>query len=326
MLTQITEGIHKLVVRFPGGMGEVNCYLFAGEKGYTVVDTGTYSDEAIAIWQQVIKSGIPIEKIVLTHTHQDHIGLAKWLRDRLGVPVIVSDLGYQEMQDFRTNDINARLMHLLQKHGAEALVRNRPDDSFIYDFEPDGIYHNQEYIRLGDQDYEAVWTPGHAPDHFCFYNKESKLMIVGDHILQHVSPVIGLWAGREENPLRDYYHGLEVLANYPTDMALPGHGETIYHLQDRADHIKERHDQRLSQVLKIIQDGEKTAYQVCGEVYGTIAKQLAVSSFMATLTRVLYLESIGKLERTGQSGEVAFHITDSCEHAEDPHLSPHVTS
>lgn len=306
MLTQVAEGIEKLVVRFPGGMGKVNCYLFAGEKGYTVVDTGTYSDEAISTWQQVIDSGITIDKIVLTHTHEDHIGLAKWLRDRLGAPIIVSDLGYQEMQDFRTNDINIRFNHLLEKHGAESLNKKRRDHSFIYDFEPDGFYSNHERVRLGDHFYEAIWTPGHAPDHFCFYHPESKLMIVGDHILQRVSPVIGLWEGKEGNPLSDYYDALKIIADYPTDLALPGHGRPIYHLQERANHIKERHDQRLSQVLEIIRTSEKTAYQVCVEVYGEMDESLAVSSFMATLTRLLYLESEGKVKRTEREGKALF--------------------
>lgn len=326
MFTQVAEGIHKLVVRFPGGMEEVNCYFFAGEKGYTVVDTGTYSEEAISTWQQVIASGITIDKIVLTHTHQDHIGMAKWLRDRLGVPVIVSDLGYQEMQDFQANDINARLKHLLRKHGAAALITERPDDSFIYDFEPDGIYHNQAYIRLGDRDYEAIWTPGHAPDHFCFYQPETQIMIVGDHILQHVSPVIGLWAGREENPLRAYYDALQTLNHYPTDIALPGHGEMIHHLQERAQHIKKRHDQRLSQALEIIQTGEKTAYHVCSEVYGEMDKRLALSSFMATLTRLLYLESIGEIEQVERDEEVMFQPTSNCHRVKGPYQAPNVTT
>src|SRR5699024_3176605 len=225
-----------------------NCYFFAGEQGYTVVDTGTYSDEAIAVWKQMIATGITIEKIVLTHTHRDHIGLAKWLRDQLDVPIIVSDLGYLEMRDFRSNDINARLKQLLRRHGATDLIMDHPDDSFIYDFEPDGIYHNRESIKLGDRDYKAVWTPGHAPDHFCFYQTESQIMIVGDHILQHVSPVIGLWSGREKNVLRDYYEALQTLTEYTVDIALPGHGEMIHHLQERVQHIKKRHDQRLSQV------------------------------------------------------------------------------
>ena len=93
MLTEVADGIHKLVIKFPKGMGEVNCYLLEGKNGYTVIDTGTNSIEAKEGWEKVLSSGIVIEKVVLTHTHQDHIGLAKWFQQEIGVPVIVSNLG-----------------------------------------------------------------------------------------------------------------------------------------------------------------------------------------------------------------------------------------
>lgn len=313
MLEQVAEGIKKLVVRFPGGMGEVNCYLLEGDNGYTVIDTGVYAQEALNIWKQVLATGIKINKVVLTHTHQDHIGLAKWFQQQVGVPVFVSDLGYQEMQYFCTIDANERLIHLVQKHGGPKPAR-QVDNSFIYDFEPDGIYRNRQHLQLGNKKYEAIWTPGHAPDHFCFYQPDSQIMLVGDHVLQHVSPVIGLWAGREENPLHDYYQSLKLMAGYPTNIALPGHGETIDRFQGRVNEIRDRHDHRLEQVLKIMETKQyRTAQQVCDEVYGTIAPGLEMSSFMAILTRLIYLESIGKVEQVQQGEEMVFHIRASKE-------------
>ena len=97
MLTKVTEHIDKLEIQFPGGMGQLNSYLIKGENGYTIIDTGLYSEEAIETWEQVLASGIKPEKVVLTHTHQDHIGLAKWFQQHVGVPVYVSSLGYKEM-------------------------------------------------------------------------------------------------------------------------------------------------------------------------------------------------------------------------------------
>ncbi|MEN1968619.1 MBL fold metallo-hydrolase [Lentibacillus sp. N15] len=308
MLEQVAEGIHKLIVRFPGGMGEVNCYLLEGEHGYTVIDTGVDSKEARTIWKQALATGLKLEKVVLTHTHQDHIGLAKWFQQQIGVPVIVSDLGHQEMQYFCETDADGRLVQLVDKHGGPVL-RNRRDHSLIYDFKPDGIYQNHDTIQLGNDIYEAIWTPGHAPDHFCFYQQDRQIMLVGDHILQNVSPVIGLWEGREENPLKDYYDSLDLMANYPAALALPGHGEPIKRVKERVNEIRSRHDHRLEQVLQILKTGQcKTAQQVCDEVYGTIAPGLKLSSFMAILTRLIYLESIGEIKRTEHGGKVAFHV------------------
>src|SRR4051794_39003718 len=101
MLANVTDGIHKLVIKFPEGMGEVNCYLIEGKNGYTVIDTGTDSIESKVGWRKVLSTGVVIEKVVLTHTHQDHIGLAKWFQQEVGVPVLVSNLGYEEMRKKR---------------------------------------------------------------------------------------------------------------------------------------------------------------------------------------------------------------------------------
>ncbi len=310
MLTEVAEGIHKLIIQFPGGMGEVNCYLLKGPNGYTVIDTGTDSEEAKERWKQILASGIIIEKVVLTHTHIDHIGLAKWFQQEVGVPVIVSNLGYEEMQKRRDTLRRNRINNLLVKHGGQALPDPKKDDSFIYDFEPDGFFENQQYIQLGEELFEAIWTPGHAPDHFCFYNRDKKIMIVGDHILQKINPVIGLWSGEEENPLQDYLMSLQTIKKYPTKIALSGHGGTIDHLQDRVNALTAQHQHRLHQVLQSVKNDSKTAYQICIEIYGTENIILNLSAFMATLTRLLYLESIGKVGRRESEQEVLFEANE----------------
>ncbi|MFJ5768796.1 MBL fold metallo-hydrolase [Psychrobacillus sp. NPDC093180] len=306
MLTEVAEGIHKLVINFPTGMGAVNCYLIEGKNGYTVIDTGTDSKEAKDGWKEVLSSGIIIEKVVLTHTHQDHIGLAKWFQQEVGVPVIVSYLGYVEMKKNRVSHRRDRTNSLIIRHGGVALPNKINEDNSIYDFEPDGFFNNHQHIQLGEELYEAIWTPGHAPDHFCFYNKNKKIMIIGDHVLNSISPVIGLWSGEEGNPLQDYLLSLKVVEKYPADITLPGHGDLIYDLPARIHEMTAKHRHRLQQVLQSVSMEGKTANQICYEVYDTANIILNLSSFMATLTRLLYLESIGKVERLELDGIVSF--------------------
>ncbi|SER77903.1 MBL fold metallo-hydrolase [Psychrobacillus sp. OK032] len=297
MLTEVADGIHKLIINFPKGMGEVNCYLIEGEKGYTVIDTGTDSIEAKDGWKKVLSSGIVIEKVVLTHTHQDHIGLAKWFQQEVGVPVIVSNLGYEEMRKTRVSHGTDRLNSLIIRHGGRSLPPKMNEDPPIYDFDPDGFFENHQHIQLGEELYEAIWTPGHAPDHFCFYNENKKIMIIGDHVLNGINPVIGLWSGEEGNALKDYFLSLTELEKYPADITLPGHGDLIYNLHARINELTANHEYRLQQVLQSVTSEGKTANQICHEVYGNVNIILNLSSFMATLTRLLYLESIGKVER-----------------------------
>ncbi|MBY7142788.1 MBL fold metallo-hydrolase [Virgibacillus sp. NKC19-3] len=306
MLEKMRDNIYKLTIHFASGMQEVNCYFIKGKQGYTVIDTGIYSKEAFALWRRVLDAGIKVEKVVLTHTHQDHIGLAKWFQENVGVPVYTSNLGYKEMQKNREFNVRSKIKSLVMKHGGYELPANNKDDAFIYHFEPDGFFENDQKIQLGDDLYEVIWTPGHAPDHFCFYNHSNKVMIIGDHLLKKISPVIGLWTGEEANPISDYYHSLDLMMKYPTDIALPGHGDSIDDLDKRVAETRSRHDARLKQVLEYAKNERKTAHQVCEEIYGNSESALYVSQLMATITRLLYLESVGKISREEAEGVVMF--------------------
>ncbi|WP_249870615.1 MBL fold metallo-hydrolase [Oceanobacillus saliphilus] len=307
MLINVVENIDKLVVRFPGGMREVNCYLLKGDNGYTVIDTGTYTKEAMDTWKTFLESGVVVEKVVLTHTHQDHIGLAKWFQEQIGVPVFTSRRGYTEMlkgRNFKSS--KEKLDGLIKRHGGEGLPDRLHDDSIIYDFEPDGFFEENDIIQLGNHDYKVIWAPGHAPDQYMFYQTNRKVMIVGDHILNNISPVIGLWNGEETNPMKEYYQSLEILKNYPTEIALPGHSEVILDFDSRVQWIKDRHDYRLDQLLGYMTENGKSANELSKEIYGPINPAFLLSPFMATLTRLIYLESLGYIRRVEENGKVLF--------------------
>ncbi|MFC3038665.1 MBL fold metallo-hydrolase [Virgibacillus xinjiangensis] len=308
MLEQISKDIYRLVVEFPPGNEETNCYLIKGANGYTVVDTGIYSEHAIQIWRKALGTDIKVEKVVLTHVHQDHIGLAGWFQRELGVPVVMSEKGYQLTKRLRSASNVERLNNILPNYGGPRLPSDMmEDDSFIFAVEPDQIFHEQDKIYLGDDAYEVIWTPGHAPDHFCFYNRERKLMIVGDHILKAISPVIGLWEGEEGNPLKDYYHSLKAVEPYETALALPGHGEVMENFQERVRQTRQKHDQRLEQVMSLVNEKPTTAAEVCRKIYGERPFPSMLSTFMASLTRLLYLEEQGRIRRVEVDGVSCFH-------------------
>ncbi|WP_067724857.1 MBL fold metallo-hydrolase [Oceanobacillus damuensis] len=307
MFEHVTDDIEKLIVRFPGGMGEVNCYLIKGESGYTVIDTGTYANESIDLWETVLESGVLVEKVVLTHTHQDHIGLARWFQESIGVPVFTSKLGYMEMLKARNfKNKKEKLDSLIKRHGGTGIPKRLDNDAFIYDFEPDGFFEENDNIQLGNDFYEVIWVPGHAPDQYIFYQRDKKILIVGDHILKDISPVIGLWLGEESNLLKEYYDSLEKMTQFPAVIALPGHGPEITNLEARVQDIKDKHDYRLEQILEHITDQGKTANELSKEIYASLNMSVFISPFMATLTRLIYLESLGEIHRVEKNGLICF--------------------
>lgn len=306
MLKKVTENIEFAVVTYSGGMGATNCYLLKGEDGYTVIDTGMYSKKAIRLWEEILETGYKIEKVVLTHVHQDHIGLAKWFQQEKGVPIVVANLSYGEIKKYRRPNFNERFKKLVMSHGVPFVPDRLPDTRFIYEFEPDAFFDEGDHIQLGMDMYEVIWTPGHAYDHYCFYNREKKIMILGDHVLKQVSPVIGLWAGEEMDLLNYYFDSLKKLDAYPTNIALPGHGEMIYDLQGRVEEIQNSHQKRLQQVYQSVETNAKTALEVCLDVYGLLSLEKMVSPFMASLTRLIYLEKNKEIERIEENNVFKF--------------------
>jgi glyoxylase-like metal-dependent hydrolase (beta-lactamase superfamily II) len=308
MLTKVTEDIYQLVVRFPFGMREVNSYLIKGEKGFTVIDTGSYAKESIDIWERTLASGVKVEKVVLTHAHPDHIGLAGWFQERCRVPVFISSLGYKEMQRLRQQKYEKSKFNLFfkQHDGPEIPENTLQLEESAYDFEPDGLFEKNHTIQLGNHIYETIWTPGHAPDHICFYNHDQQVLVVGDHVLNNISPIILLPSEDDGNPLKDYFSSLELIKSFPAVLALPGHGDLIYHFKNRVEEITARHHHRLQQTRDAVKNTEKTASQVCQEIYGPLSFNKFFSPFISTITRFIYLESIGKVVRVVKDGKIFY--------------------
>ena len=294
VLKKMTEEIKVLSLPYAFGMEQVNCFLFKGEKGYTVVDTGHYSEEGMHTWASLMASGLTIEKIILTHFHIDHLGLAKWLRENYQIPVFISSKGYREMQRRQDKDHHHYVVHLFEQHGCyEFSKKALVDESHLYDFIPDGLFEENQQVRIGNELYETIWAPGHSADQFCFYQREQQIMILGDHVLEKISPVVLIESSQDLNPLQDYFNSLEKIKDYSIKLALPGHGNTMEGLGNRLEEIKSGHQHRMDQILSCIQDEEKTAWQICQEVY---RKVNFFAPFMATITRCIYLESIGKIK------------------------------
>jgi glyoxylase-like metal-dependent hydrolase (beta-lactamase superfamily II) len=176
-------------------------------------------------------------------------------------------------------------------------------------FEPDELLDDEQEIWLGEYPFEAIWTPGHSPDHFCFYNRSDRLLLAGDHVLNEISPMIPIWSEEEGNPLQLYFDSLERVSALPVDLALPGHGSVIHDVTARISQIREGHEQRMQQIVDAIGQEGSTAGQVCQSVYQLPrigSRNLA--EFLMTLTRLLYLEAAGKVSSVERSGKVIFSV------------------
>lgn len=304
ILKKVTEDIKLLSFPYSFGMIQVNCFLFRGERGYTVVDTGSDSEEGINTWEYLMAAGITIEKIVLTHFHIDHLGLAKWFQEKHHIPVFISSKGYQEMQRRQDKDHINYVINLFEQHGCSEFSKMASADfTHAYDFVPDGLFEENQQVQLGNDIYETIWTPGHSADHFCFYQPEKQIMVMGDHVLEKISPVVLIESPYDLNPLQDYFNSMDKIKDYSIQIALPGHGRVMEGLGNRLEEIKSGHIHRMNQIVESVKDEEKTAWQICQETYRKVS---FFSPLMATITRCIYLESIGKIKSNIKNGIIYY--------------------
>jgi glyoxylase-like metal-dependent hydrolase (beta-lactamase superfamily II) len=312
LVEKVAEDIYKLSVHFPFGMRQVNSYLFKGDNGYTVVDTGSYAKESIMIWEHVMATGIKIEKLTFTHTHPDHIGLAGWFQKTYGIPVHISSLSYKEVQRIRNLKTGNWMCDFLKQHGGPEISEDLLLlDARAYTFKPDGIFEMNDRIRLGNDSYKVISTPGHAPDHICLYSPERQLMVTGDHIIDKISPIIAVWSAEVLNPLQDYYHSLDLVSSYEVKQALSGHGDVINDLPARAKGIKSGHMYRMQQIFDSIKNEAKPAWQICQEIYGKLSINKFFAPFMTTISRLIYLQSIGKVKSELKDGKYYYYLSSS---------------
>lgn len=309
MLEKVAEDIYKLSVHFPFGMRQVNSYLFKGDNGFTVVDTGSYAEESIAIWEQVMNAGVKVEKLVFTHTHPDHIGLTGWFQKKYGIPVHISSLCYKEVQRVRNLKSGEWMSGFFKQHGGPEISQDLlMSESKSYEFEPDIIFENNQQVKLGNDSYDILWTPGHAPDHICFYHPERQILVAGDHVLDEISPIIAVWYADILNPLQDYFDSLDVVSEQKVKLTLPGHGELITDLPARAEAIKSGHMRRMEQIFESIKNEAKPAGQIYKDVYGKLSVYKFFAPLMTTISRLIYLESIGKVKSDMRDGIYYYYL------------------
>jgi glyoxylase-like metal-dependent hydrolase (beta-lactamase superfamily II) len=131
-------------------------------------------------------------------------------------------------------------------------------------------------------------------------------MLTGDHVLSGLSPIVALWTENDENPIKDNFTSLEKLKAYPAKLALPGHGELIYNLKERIDELINSHNYRLQQILNFVGSEEKTAWQVCQEIYGSLSTTKFFAPLMVTIARLIYLEKSGEVHSELRNGKLYY--------------------
>lgn len=300
---------------FPG-LDAVNAYLLTGEggSGATLVDCGIRNPapEGDHGWAEVLgafaaagAAVASVERLVVTHTHIDHYGMAGRVVEETGCELWMHRCAHEDLELYRNPEAaKANLRELLADHGASGAELDeltqfedwRPFVSGVV--EATHPLDGGESFDAGGRTWTVVATPGHARSHVCLWSETDGLLISGDHLLPTITPHIDFERGGDEDPLGEFLESLEKIEDLDPRMVLPGHGRPFLEGADRARVIARHHDRRLGNILQVIRHEPRSASDIVDEVFGSsllhFERRLALGEALAHLA---YLRKRGEIER-----------------------------
>ena len=306
-VADVLPGIRRVTLE-AAGVGHVHCYLLRGDRGWTLVDTGLGAPGAGAAWREVVGGlDAPLERVVITHMHIDHIGAAADVAPLSAGPVLEGRID-RAQYDAAYGD--GRWPGLLREHllahglperdaeGAErawralaGLVRTAPT----------------EPLEPGDRvdGWEVLLLPGHADGHIGLLR--DRVLVGGDVLLPDITPTIGVWPGCEPDPLGLYLGTLARIEALAPRVVLPGHGEPVADPPARARATAAHHRDRLDAAAAALGPEPRTAYEVSLAIWAADLdagqRSFAVAEALAHLERLV---REGRAEAAARDGRTAF--------------------
>ncbi len=260
---ELAPGVHWLRMPLPFALDHINLWLLDDDDGYTIVDCGFGSDETKALWERIFAArvnGRTVKRLIVTHYHPDHMGLAHWLTERFGIEMwtpqaefltahaalgSLGPFGTEPLIElFRTNGIDADRLELVRKRG-NSYGRGVAGLPSTYRRVMDG-----DEIAINGRAWHAIMGYGHAPEHAALYCAKLGVLISGDMVLPSISTNVGVWAADPRgNPLQWFLDSVTRYGELPTDtFVLPSHGLPFRGIRKRAAQLHNHHRDRLAEV------------------------------------------------------------------------------
>jgi glyoxylase-like metal-dependent hydrolase (beta-lactamase superfamily II) len=302
-MEELAGGIRRVTLPLPTRPGHVHSYLLPGDDGWTVVDTGLGLPDARERWAGEL-AGLPgrVRRIVVTHFHPDHVGAARDVSELTGARVLQGRLDYEQCElVWGGADWAPVLVDWFRRHGV-------PDDVVAELIEQGSLYRpfiryqpDPELLDPGDaiDGWRAVAAPGHADGQLMLLR--DGVLVAADHVLDPISPTVGLWPRSRPDPLGDYVGALEAVVELAPTLALPGHGEPIGDPVGRARQLIAHHEERLGATAASLGDEPRSGYEISFPLFGDDLKSAA--------RRFAVAETLSHLERLVIAGDARRHET-----------------
>jgi glyoxylase-like metal-dependent hydrolase (beta-lactamase superfamily II) len=304
---RIAECLWWLRMPLPMELNHINLWLLDDGGECTVVDSGLAAEACRAAWQsfeRTVFAGRRLARVFVTHDHPDHMGLARWLAERHGAAVWMSQAAHESCASFlrlAPAEIDVRMRAFLRRHGLETAASGDPPRDHRTSF--GGIpplTHapvDDERVAAGGTSWQVIETAGHCRGHLCLYDAGRRILVSGDQVLPSISPNVSvLPTAPTADPLRSFLESLMRLeACDPATLVLPSHGRPFRALHARITDLRRHHLEQLGRLEEHCRE-PVSAHDAVAVMFGRVLRGFhRVLALGEALAHLHFLASEGRV-------------------------------
>jgi glyoxylase-like metal-dependent hydrolase (beta-lactamase superfamily II) len=278
------EGVLWLRLPLPMALDHVNVYALEDDDGWTLIDAGLNWAKGRAAWDALLAgplAGRPVTRVILTHHHPDHVGMAARFVEQ-GATLWATRTAWLFARMLTLDHHDRPTPHalaFLRRAGWDAArldahARTEPFNfSRVVQLLPPGFraIDDGDVLRIGARRWRVRMGGGHAPDHATLWSLDDPLVLTGDQCLPRISPNIGVYATEPEaDPLSDWLKSCDRLGAEADDdmLALPGHERPFTGLRRRFAALRQGHETALARLTQRLAERPRSAVEVFPALYG----------------------------------------------------------
>ncbi|GGE53992.1 MBL fold metallo-hydrolase [Actibacterium pelagium] len=268
---EVADGVLWMRLPLPMALDHVNVYALDDGDGWTIIDSGFASRGTKAIWRKILDGplqGRPIRRILVTHHHPDHVGLAGWFQTAHGAELVTTRTAWLfsrmlllDEQDRPTEE----QLTFWRRAGMDPDILNQRANERPFNYAdcvdpmPLGFRRVQEgqTIRAGQRNWTVRLGNGHAPDHVTLWSQDDNLVIAGDQLLPSISSNLGVYATEPEaDPVAQWLDSCESFKPHVREdqLVLPGHKLPYTGLPTRLRQLIENHHGALDRLRQHLRE------------------------------------------------------------------------